>query len=114
MNNKELAVLLKALSDPRRLSILEMLLDTEMCVCEIVDRLNISQPLVSHHLRELKIAGLVLDRRVGNWVHYRLNVDVVNVLKDTLANLFSRIADDPKKSSYSCVNATKKETVDVR
>lgn len=63
----------KALGDDTRLKILEMLTGREMCVCEILNRLNMSQPAVSHHLKILKQAGLVKDSREGKWIYYSLN-----------------------------------------
>ncbi|MHB0976297.1 MAG: ArsR/SmtB family transcription factor [Candidatus Aquicultorales bacterium] len=104
----DLPRVLKALSDPTRLKIFEMLLGSEMCVCEIVAKLNLSQPLVSHHLRELKIANLVVDRRQGNWVHYRLNTQSVARIKEKLEGLFSQVSENPKISQYRCA-ATKEE-----
>lgn len=112
MVSDELAVTLRALADPTRLKIFKMLLDKEMCVCEIVERLNVSQPLVSHHLRELRIAGLVLDRREGNWVHYRLHAEAIGDLEKTIDELFSRVAGEPVKSSYLCAE-TKEEAINV-
>lgn len=102
MTFDELAIALKALADPTRLRICAMLLDTEMCVCEIVEKLSISQPLASHHLRELKIANLALDRREKNWVYYRLNPEVVKDLQVTFGDLFAQLSEEPAKSRYRC------------
>jgi len=63
----------KALSDPKRLGILGWLSGGEQCVCDLCDTSGLSQPLLSFHLRVLKEAGLVTDRRNGRWVHYRLS-----------------------------------------
>lgn len=63
---------MKALSDPGRVSVVRMLERREMCACEIVDLLRLAQPTVSRHLRVLQDSGLVLARREGVWVHYRL------------------------------------------
>ncbi|MHB1126483.1 MAG: ArsR/SmtB family transcription factor [Bacillota bacterium] len=68
-----LADLLKALADETRLSILTMLMDGEMCVCEIIDALPLSQPAISHHLKVLRQAGLVIDRREGKWIYYDID-----------------------------------------
>lgn len=66
----------KALGDEVRLKILQMLTEREMCVCEIFDKLDMSQPAVSHHLKILRQAGLVKDSRDGKWIYYSLNVGV--------------------------------------
>ena len=102
MEKIDLAICLKALSDPTRLKIFEMLLEKEMCVCELVAELSISQPLVSHHLRELKIAGLVHDRREGNWVFNWLDAEAVARLKSSLDGLFSKASAKSKPSAYRC------------
>ncbi len=62
----------QALSDANRLRIVDILRDGERCVCKLVDALEMAQPLLSHHLKALKDAGLVRDRRDGRWVHYAL------------------------------------------
>ncbi len=63
----------KALGDVTRLTILQNLTGKEMCVCEIIERLRMSQPAISHHLKILKQAGLVKDSREGKWIYYSLN-----------------------------------------
>lgn len=70
---KRIAEFYKALGDETRLRILEMLSEKVMCVCEIIDRLDISQPAVSHHLKILRQAGLVNDSREGKWIYYSFN-----------------------------------------
>jgi len=69
---KELEQYFKALSDANRLRILNLLLHSELCVCDIQHVLDSSQPNVSRHLAYLKNSGLVLDRRDGFRVFYRL------------------------------------------
>jgi len=67
-----LETLFKALADRTRLRILALLLDGEICVCNIHESLGEPQPKVSRHLAYLRAAGLVETRRTGLWVHYRL------------------------------------------
>ena len=62
----------RALSDLTRLRILNLLLHGELCVCDIVNTLDLPQPTTSRHLAYLKAAGLVEVRREGLWMHYRL------------------------------------------
>lgn len=66
------ATLFHALSDETRLAILEMLRDGERCVCELQADLDAAQSRLSFHLRVLKDAGLVTDRREGRWSYYTL------------------------------------------
>lgn len=63
---------LKAVADLNRIKLLACMKNGEVCVCDFVDVLGISQPAVSQHLRKLKDAGIVIDRKVGTWKHYRL------------------------------------------
>jgi len=65
----------KALGDKTRLSILNLLTVREMCVCEIMAALNLTQPTASHHLGILENAGIVKDRKEGRWVFYRIAND---------------------------------------
>ena len=62
-----------ALSDETRLEIVAMLSSGERCVCELMDALDVAQSRLSFHLRVLKEAGIVVDRKDGRWVHYSLN-----------------------------------------
>jgi len=73
----------KALGDETRLKILELVAAQEMCVCELIEQLGMSQSAVSHHLKILKQAGLVQDDRDGKWIYYSLNPDAfMTVFKD--------------------------------
>ena len=65
-------VLFHALSDATRLAILGMLRDGERCVCDLQDGLDAAQSRLSFHLRVLRDAGLVTDRREGRWSYYRI------------------------------------------
>jgi len=64
--------LFHALSDATRLSIIEMLREGERCVCELQDELDAAQSRLSFHLRVLKDAGLITDRRDGRWSYYAI------------------------------------------
>jgi len=65
---------LKQLSDETRLrSLMLMLAEGELCVCELTHALGLSQPKISRHLAQLRQVGLVQDRRAGQWIHYRLH-----------------------------------------
>jgi ArsR family transcriptional regulator len=67
------AQLFHALSDDTRLAIIARLRRGERCVCELTDLLDTAQPRLSFHLKVLKDAGILLDRRDGRWVHYRID-----------------------------------------
>lgn len=67
--------LFKLLGDRNRLTIILCLKERELCVCELVEILDASQPNISQHLRKLKDAGLLSERREGQWIYYSLNID---------------------------------------
>ena len=68
--------LFHALSDETRLEIIELLRRGERCVCELTDTLDAAQSRLSFHLRVLKDAGIVRDRKDGRWVYYELDSEV--------------------------------------
>lgn len=70
---KNISEVFKALGDPTRLEIVRLLIGKEMCVCDIMDSFQVSQPTISHHLRVLKQADLVRDKKEGKWIYYSLN-----------------------------------------
>ncbi|MBP3039435.1 winged helix-turn-helix transcriptional regulator [Bacillaceae bacterium Marseille-Q3522] len=67
------AIVLKLLGDKTRLTIVALLMKRELCVCELQEVFDMSQPSISQHLRKLKDAGLVKEARKGQWVYYALN-----------------------------------------
>lgn len=74
-HQKEVVLKCHALADETRLRIVELLMEGERCVCDLMDELNAAQSRLSFHLRTLKEAGLVKDRREGRWNYYSLDVD---------------------------------------
>jgi ArsR family transcriptional regulator len=81
---------LKALADPLRRRIVELLADEELCVCHLVEELAVPQPLVSHHLRVLREAGLVDSERHRYWTYYRLCPEALSDLGRRLCDLAGR------------------------
>ena len=69
----EYARYFKALSDPNRLMIADMLVGGELCACVILEQLKITQPTLSHHMRILGESGLVNGHKQGKWTYYSLN-----------------------------------------
>lgn len=78
---------LRAVADPMRWRILVALAREELCVCHLVESLGAAQPLVSHHLRALRDAGLVTTDRYRYWTYYRLEPDAVRALGERLVAL---------------------------
>lgn len=71
-----ISTLLKAVADPTRLQILALMNQGEkqsLCTCDLTGPLNLSQPTVSHHMKKLSEVGLLNSERKGTWVHYSIN-----------------------------------------
>lgn len=85
---EELAMAFAVLADPVRLRLLSLLASAasgEVCVCELVEPLGRSQPTVSHHLKILADAGLIVGDKRGRWVWYRAVPDRLDQLRGVLA-----------------------------
>jgi ArsR family transcriptional regulator len=91
-----------ALSDETRLRILDRLSDGEQCVCELTDLLETGQSRLSFHLKTLKDAGIVKDRREGRWVYYSLNPEVVEDLEQFICSLTACCRKLKKEASSCC------------
>ncbi len=85
-----------ALSEPLRISVLELLRPQEMCVCDLCDALKVSQSKLSFHLKTLKEAGLLNSRQEGRWIYYSLNVAQFALLEEYLAD-FRRLSVIPSQ-----------------
>jgi len=89
--------LFHALSDETRLSILDMLRDGERCVCELQEELDAAQSRLSFHLRVLREAGLVTDRREGRWSYYSIVPEALAEVHDLAVEM------QPKKGALRVV-----------
>ena len=87
MDIQLMEIQLKALADSNRLTLLACLKQGEVCVCEFVDILKVSQPAVSQHLRKLKEAGIIAERKAGTWKHYRLADDLSPIVRSVIGEL---------------------------
>jgi ArsR family transcriptional regulator, arsenate/arsenite/antimonite-responsive transcriptional repressor len=81
------AAVLKALAEPLRWRIVELLAGEELCVCHLVEELGVPQPLVSHHLRVLRDVGLVSTERFRYWTYYRLEAAALAPLAARLGQM---------------------------
>ena len=79
--------LFRALADETRLKVIERLREGEQCVCDLTDELGASQSRMSFHLKALKDAGLVTDRKDGRWVYYALNPEAFALVGRVLEDL---------------------------
>lgn len=83
--NLDVIAIFKALSEPLRVEVIELLREQEMCVCDLCDHLNVAQSKLSFHLKTLKQAGLVRSRQEGRWIYYRLNLAKLVELEEYLS-----------------------------
>lgn len=81
---------LKALAEPLRWRIVELLAVEDLCVCHLVEELQVAQPLVSHHLKVLREAGLVESERFRYWSYYRLRSGALSGLGERITAMTSR------------------------
>ena len=103
----EKAAFFAALADRTRLRLLNLMGDTEVCVCYFIEVIGAPQPTISRHLAYLRRVGIVASRREGTWVHYRIvrpeEPDAATILDEVLAWL----ASDPQ------MQADRKQLVSV-
>lgn len=95
INMKEYITIFKSLSDSTRLRIMNVLIKAgkELCVCEIMDSLSESQYNISRHLKELKIAGLVKERKDGRWVFYSI-VEIKDMFRRLILQSLQNIPEE--------------------
>ena len=88
-NYEKYSQFFKALSDPNRLKIIDMLSCGEICACVILEEFSLTQPTLSHHMKILNSCGLVTGRKEGKWMYYSLDENTVEKFKFFLAEVTS-------------------------
>lgn len=103
---------LKAMAHPARLRMLAMLTGGELCVCQLTAVLDLAASTVSGHLADLRAAGLVIERKAGKWVHYRLagDPDISTVIRSALALL---AADHQTETDAAAVRRVRRIPVET-
>ncbi len=94
----EYAKIFKVFADPKRLKIIDMLSNGELCACKILEEFQITQPTLSHDMKLLTDIDLVIPRKDGKWTHYSLNLNKMNEIYKTAGKLmipkeFEKIVD---------------------
>ncbi len=92
----------KALAEPNRLRIVDLLMQGEQCNCEMGEALNMAPNLVSHHLRVLQEAGLLVMRRDpddARWIHYSIDHETLAALNQALGTFFDPARIQPRQAS---------------
>lgn len=87
METKDAALICRALGDINRLQIVDMLSEGEKCACKLLEKFDITQPTLSHHMKVLCDSGLVNVRREGKWCYYSLNCDTFYDFQSYIASL---------------------------
>ena len=87
------AKMLRAMSDPKRLRIVDMLSCGELCACVILESFHVTQPTLSHDMRVLLEAGIVTDRKEGKNTYYTLNTEALARMHQTLGRMFENKPD---------------------
>ncbi|MDY4384812.1 metalloregulator ArsR/SmtB family transcription factor [Pectobacterium brasiliense] len=99
--------LFKILSDETRLSIILLLREAgELCVCDICAATTESQPKISRHMAILRESGLVLDRREGKWIHYRLSPHMPAWAAETINTAWQCLRDDVRRCLAKTVSSS--------
>ena len=104
--------LFKAFSNDVRMKIFEFILEGKMCVSGIVNKLNVSQPTVTQHLRILQEAGLIKSKKIGYWMHYSINESGLEKIKNELEKFIKTLQVKNSKckiSSLKCPEKNKKK-----
>ncbi len=89
----EYANILKAIAEPTRLKIVDMLSCGELCACIILEKFHITQPTLSHHMKILCKSGVVIPRKDGKWTHYSLSEERLNEISGFMNLLTSKEKD---------------------
>ena len=107
---QEQAVCFKALGDTTRLQILMMLTDGEKCACDIQENFDLKQPTISHHMKILQQAELVLVEKRGKWMFYAINGERMEKINQFINDHLIRFSGFPYKlSDYDCEGVRKSE-----
>ncbi len=93
MDYNEYAHYFKALSDPKRVKIVSMLSDKELCACKILEEFDMSQSTLSHHMKILCEAKLLQARSEGKWIHYSIDCDTLKKMNDYTSELICTTFD---------------------
>jgi len=87
INSAQFVGIMESLSDPIRINILELMMNGEICVCDIVKVTGLSQSKISYHIKILKDSGLISDRQEGRWVYYKLDLEVLSDIQNWMGKL---------------------------
>lgn len=97
MNNKQIANTFKALSDEKRIDILQLLRDGEQCACVLLEKLNLTQSGLSYHMKILTNSQLIQSRQKGKWTYYKISEKQCDNLATLLIDI-TRLNDNKERT----------------
>lgn len=98
LDEKQTAVIFKALCDENRIRILKLLSAGEICACKLLEEIPVTQPTLSHHMKVLCDSGIVTGRKEGKWMHYSISPAGAKAALTCLQELTNTAATNEKKS----------------
>ena len=98
MDEKKTALIFKAFCDENRIKIIKLLRSGEKCACKLLEEINVTQPTLSHHMKILCDAGVVVGRKEGKWTHYSISKKGTEHAKECLRQLMTPDAECKNKS----------------
>lgn len=87
MNYEQTSLVLKAMAEPNRMKIIDLLSAGSLCACDVLKHFDFTQPTLSHHMKVLETAGIVSVSKQGQWHHYALRSDFVTQFVGTMTQL---------------------------
>lgn len=90
MDYLKLSKMMKAIAEPNRLQIVDMISTGEKCACDLLDNFNFTQPTLSHHMKVLIEAGIVSARKDGKWHYYSLSQKNIDVFESLINQIFKK------------------------
>lgn len=99
MDERSIAVMFKAFCDENRIRIIKLLRSGEKCACKLLEEINVTQPTLSHHMKILCDAGIVIGRKEGKWTYYSISEKGAKQAETCLRKL---TALDAAKENQSC------------
>lgn len=102
MDYVETSKVLKAISDPNRMKIIDILSCGSQCACDILEHFEFTQPSLSHHMKVLEKADIVSVSKQGQWHHYKLKEEFITSFMDNMMSLFSPNEDDCVCTTKNC------------
>lgn len=94
MDYERISLVLKAMADPKRMKIIDLLSYGNMCACDVLEHFDFTQPTLSHHMKVLEKAGIVSVNKQKQWHHYTLNEEFVQQFMASMTQLLSDSSED--------------------